>query len=189
MSSASSDLALPSRRRALALLGVGLLLASAACAPAVQAERTANYDFAAATTFAWITEDLVLIELGEPQPTVRTKDNERLVRAAIERELAARGMTKVPHDQATLLVSFSVGVRVRYRVEGGEGTSPGINSLGSPSEPQTKGTLNIYLLDRAQQQEVWHGSTSKWLRKSDDPEAVINEAVRKVMAVYPNAAP
>ena len=166
-----------------------MLLSSVACAPAVHAERTAGYDFAAATTFAWITEDLVLIELGEPQPNVRTKDNERLIRAAIERELAERGMTKVPHDQANLLVSFSVGVRVRYRVEGGEGTNPAINSLGSPSDPQTKGTLNIYVLDRVQQHEVWHGSTSKWLRKSDDPKAVIDEAVQKVMAVYPNAAP
>jgi len=189
MSSATSDLVLSSRRRALALVGAGLLLVSAACAPAVQAERTANYDFAAATTYAWITEDLVLIELGEPQPNVRTKDNERLIRAAVERELGARGMTKAPHDQATLLVSFSVGVRIRYRVEGGEGTSSSINSVGSPSDPQTKGTLNIYLLDRAQQHEVWHGSTSKWLRKSDDPETIVNEAVGNVMAVYPNAAP
>jgi hypothetical protein len=184
---ASAAFALPSRRRALALLGAGLLLTSAACAPQVIAERTAGYDFAAASTYAWITDDLVLIELGEPQPNVRTKDNESRIRAAIERELAARGMTKVPHDQATLLVSFSVGVRVRYRVEGGEGT--GMNALGSPSDPQTKGTLNIYLLDRAQQHEVWHGSTSKWLRKSDDPDAVINETVAKIMAVYPNQAP
>jgi hypothetical protein len=168
-------------------MGVGLLLASAACAPAVQAERTASYDFTSATTYAWITEDLVLIELGEPQPTVRTKDNERRIRAAIERELAARGMTKVPHDQATLLVSFSVGVRIRYRLDGGEGT--GMNALGSPSEPQTKGTLNIYILDRVQQHEVWHGSTSKWLQKSDDPDKVVNDAVAAIMAVYPNAAP
>lgn len=189
MSSASRALALPSRRRALALVGAGLLLASAACAPAVQAERSAGYDFASANTYAWITDDLVLIELGEPQPNVRTKDNELRIRAAVERELAARGLTKVPHDQAALLVSFSVGVRIRYRVEGGEGPNPSINALGSPSQPQTKGTLNIYLIDRAQQHEIWHGSTSKWLRKSDDPDAIVNEAVAKVMSVYPNAAP
>lgn len=187
MSSASRALALPSRRRALALVGVGLLLASAACAPAVQAERSAGYDFASANTYAWITDDLVLIELGEPQPNVRTKDNELRIRSAIERELGSRGFTKVPHEQAALLVSFSVGVRIRYRVEGGQGNA--ITGAGGPSEPQTKGTLNIYLLDRAQEHEVWHGSTSKWLRKSDDPEAVVNEAVSKIMSVYPNAAP
>ncbi len=183
----SSALVSSSRRRVLALVGAGLLVASAGCAPAVHAERTAGYDFAAARTYAWITEDLVLIELGEPQPNVRTKDNERRVRAAIERELQARGMTKAPKEEADLLVSFSVGVRIRYRLEGGQGNA--VTGAGGPSEPQTKGTLNIYLLDRAQEVEVWHGSTSKWLRKTDDPEAVANEAVAKIMAVYPNAAP
>lgn len=177
---------LPSRRRALALLGAGLLLSSAACAPTVLAERTANYDFAAATTYAWITDDLVLIELGDPQPNVRTKDNELLVRAAVERELAARGLTKAPREEAELLVSFSVGVRIRYRVEGGQGNA--VTGAGGPGEPQTKGTLNIYLLDRAQQIEVWHGSTSKWLSKSDDPKAVVDQAVASIMAIYPNEA-
>jgi Domain of unknown function (DUF4136) len=172
----------PSRRRALALVGAGLLVASAACAPAVLAERTAGYDLESAKTYAWITEELVLIEFGEAQPNVRTKDNERRIRAAIDRELAARGLTLAPRDQATLLVAFSVGVRIRYRLEGG---SP----ITGPAEPQTKGTLNIYLLDRAQETEVWHGSTSKWLRKSDDPDAVANEAVAKIMGVYPNPAP
>jgi hypothetical protein len=187
MSSATRALVLPSRRRALALVGAALLLSSAACAPKVHAERTANYDFAAATTYAWITEDLVLIELGEPQPNVRTKDNEQRVRAAVERELAARGLTKVPKEDADLLVSFSVGVRVRYRLEGGQGNA--VTGAGGPGEPQTKGTLNVYLLDGAQQTEVWHGSTSKWLRKSEDPDAVVNQAVAKIMAVYPNEAP
>jgi hypothetical protein len=168
------------------MLGAGLLLSSAACAPKVLAERTASYDFAAATTYAWITEDLVLIELGDPQPNVRTKDNELLVRAAIERELAARGLTKAPREEADLLVSFSVGVRIRYRLEGGQGNA--VTGAGGPGEPQTKGTLNIYLLDRAQQVEVWHGSTSKWLRKSDDPKTVVDQAVASIMAVYPNEA-
>lgn len=182
-----SALASSSRRRALALFGAGLLLAAGtACAPVVHAERTAGYDFASARTYAWITEDLVLIELGEPQPNVRTKDNERRIRAAVEHELEARGMTKAPKDQADLLVSFSVGVRIRYRVEGGEGNA--VTGAGGPGEPQTKGTLNIYLLDRAQETEVWHGSTSKWLRKSDDPQAVIDGAVARIMAVYPNEA-
>jgi hypothetical protein len=149
--------------------------------------RRLPYTFAAATTYAWITEDLVLIELGEPQPNVRTKDNERYVRTAIERQLMGRGMTKAPKEEADLLVSFSVGVRVRYRLEGGQGNA--VTGAGAPAEPQTKGTLNIYLLDRAQQVEVWHGSTSKWLRRSESPQAVINQAVEKIMAVYPNEAP
>jgi hypothetical protein len=180
-------LARPSRRRALALLGAGLLLASVACAPKVLAERTPGYDLESAKTYAWITDELVLIQLGEDQPNVRTKDNERRIRAAVDRELAARGFTLAPRDQAALLVAFSVGVRIRYRLEGGEGNP--VTGAGAPAKPQTKGTLNIYLLDRALETEIWHGSTSKWLRKSDDPGVVIDQAVAKIMAVFPNDSP
>ncbi|WP_266215917.1 DUF4136 domain-containing protein [Paraliomyxa miuraensis] len=169
----------------LALL-VGGLWAVVACAPKVNAQRTPDYDLEAAKAYAWVTEDLVLIELGEDQPNVRTKDNERLIREAVNRELAARGFQLVPKEQAQVLVAFSVGVRVRYRVEGVDPSS--ITATG-PGEPQTKGTLNIYLIDRATEAEVWHGWTSKWLHKGDDPAAVIDEAVRKIMAAYPNDAP
>lgn len=175
-----------SRRATLGLLATGLLLAGPACAPKVHAERTPGYDLEAAKTYAWVTEELVLIELGEDQPNVRTKDNERHLRAAIDEELAARGFQQVPRDQAELLVAFSVGVRVRYRVEGVDDRSA-VTATG-PGEPQTKGTLNIYLLDRAQEKEVWHGWTSKWLHKGDDPAVVIDEAVSKIMAVYPGEA-
>ncbi len=177
-----------SRRRTLFGLGaLGGLLLSVACAPKVFAERTPGYDLESAKTYAWVTEDLVLIEFGDAQPNVRTKDNERRVRAAVDRELAARGFTKVPRDEATLLVSFSVDVRIRYRVEGGQGNA--VTGAGGPGEPQTKGTLNIYLLDRAQETEVWHGSVSEWLAKSDDPDTVVNDAVGRIMAVYPNQRP
>lgn len=157
-----------------------------ACAPKVLAERAPGYDLEAAKTYAWVTDELVLIELGEDQPNVRTKDNERRIRAAIDSELAARGFQLVPRDQAQLLVAFSVGVRKRYRVEGVDPSS--ITATG-PGDPQTKGTLHVYLIDRAQETEVWHGQTSKWLSKSDDPEEVIGEAVAKIMAAYPNQAP
>lgn len=180
-----------SRRATLRLLGAGLVAAgllgsASACAPKVHAERTPGYDLESAKTYAWVTEELILIELGEDQPNVRTKDNERLLRAAIDDALAARGFQKVPREQAQLLVAFSVGVRVRYRVEGVDERSA-VTATG-PGEPQTKGTLNIYLLDRAQEQEVWHGWTSKWLTKGEDPKTVIDEAVGKIMAVYPGTA-
>lgn len=175
-----------SRRGALALLGAGLLMWGAACAPKVYAERTPGFDLESAGTYAWVTDDLVLIQLGKDQPNLRTVDNEKRIRAAVDRELASRGFSVVPKDQAQLLVAFSVGVNIRYRLEGGDGTA--ITTPG-PSDPKTKGTLNIYLIDPAKEQEVWHGWTSKWLSKSDDPDQVANEAVRMIMAAYPGNAP
>lgn len=191
MANAAVRVRLLSRRSTLGLLGASLLAAAlggaTACAPKVHAEREPGYDLEAATTYAWVTEEFVLIEMGEDQPNVRTKDNERLLRAAIDEALATRGFQKVARDQAQILVAFSVGVRMRYRVEGVDDRSA-VTATG-PGEPQTKGTLNIYLLDRQQEKEVWHGWTSKWLSKGDDPKTVIDEAVGKIMAVYPGTTP
>jgi hypothetical protein len=152
----------------------------ASSAPVV--EKDSGYDFAGVSTYAWVTDEPVLITFGDDQPNVRTKDNEMRIRAAIERELSARGMEKVEADGAEVIVAFSVGTRMRYRLEGGDRTS---NFTDGPGNKQTQGTLNIYLLDRASDKEVWHGSTSKWLKKTDDPDAIINEAVGKIMAQFP----
>ncbi len=162
------------------LLGSVGLTGCAASTPVV--EKDAGYDFAGVSTYAWVTDEPVLITFGEDQPNVRTKDNEMRVRAAIERELAARGMEKVDAEGAQVYVAFSVGTRMRYRLEGGDRTS---NFSDGPGAKQTQGTLNIYLLDRETDKEVWHGSTSKWLKKTDDPDAIVNEAVAKIMALFP----
>jgi hypothetical protein len=157
---------------------------AAGCAPAVQAERVTSYPLESKKTYAWITEDPVLIQFGEAQPNVRTKENEALVRAAIDASLGERGFSKVAKDEAELLVSFSVNTTMRYRIEGPQTTGTSIGGM-EPGTKQTKGTLNIYLVDRAEMKEVWHGWTSKWLSKSEDPDAVVNNAVAKIMAAFP----
>lgn len=153
------------------------------CATATaEIDRDEGYDFAAAQSYAWVTEEPILITFGDPQPNVRTEANEQRVRAAIDRELQARGFTKVPITEAQLVVAFSVGVRKAFRLEGGDRTS---TITDGPSDKQTKGTLNIYLVDPESNKEVWHGAVSKWLKKTDDPDAIVNEAVGKIMAQYP----
>ncbi len=167
-----------------ALLSVALLapLAVGCASSTPVVEKDDAYDFSAVSTYAWVTDEPIMITFGDDQPTVRTKDNELKIRAAIERELGTRGMAKVEADAAQLLVAFSVGTRMRYRLEGGDRSS---SVTDGPGDKQTKGTLNIYLLDREADKEVWHGSTSKWLEKGDDADVVINEAVGKIMSVFP----
>lgn len=161
---------------------VGLLAGAAGCAASTQVDRQDGYDFSAVQSYAWVTDEPILIQFGEDQPNIRTKENEARVRAAIDRELAGRGMSLVPREEADVWVAFSVGTRQAYRLEGGDRTSL---VTDSPSGKQTKGTLHVYLIDRAQENEVWHGSTSKWLKKTDDPDAIVNAAVGKVLAQYP----
>jgi hypothetical protein len=172
------------RRRMSAGLGLFFVAATMGCATRVHHDVTACAQVSAPHTFAWITEDPVLIQLGERHPLVRTEDNERRVREAIDRELTDRGFTRVAHDEAELHVAFSVGTRQRYRLEGGPDSW--IASL-RPGEKQTKGTLHIYLLDPDDGNEIWHGWTSRWLTKDDDPDAVVDDAVGRITAELPDA--
>ena len=180
-----------SRRRALGAIAAGLLVLGGCAGTKVRAERYPGFDLESAKTYAWITDDLVLIDFGEAQPRERTKENEQLIRAAVDRELVARGFELVAAEEADVLVAFSVGLRTRYRLEGGPGTAI---SMDGPGETQTEGTLNVYLIDRVGSdhevfREVWHGWATKPLDPSDDAKTVIDQAVSRIMAVYPGAAP
>ena len=163
-----------------ALLGAVALTLGCATSK-VYTEVDAGYDTSAAKSYAWVTEDLILIQFGKNQPNLRTDKNELLVRSAMERELEGKGLAKVDKTEADLLVAFSVGATIRYRVEGNDG---GTVDLAGPGQKQTKGTLNIYVLDAKTKEEVWHGWTSKWLSKNDDPAAVADAAVHKIMSEY-----
>jgi Domain of unknown function (DUF4136) len=173
--------------RSIARAGLVLaLLGGSACAGKVHDEVAPGYRLAELDSYAWVTEEPVLIQLGDSNPNVRTVDNERRLRAAIDNALAARGLAKVAFGEADVHVAFSVGTEARYRLEGGHDSW--IAGL-EPSTRQTKGTLHIYLLHPGDQREVWHGWTSKWLSKSDDPDTVVREAVAAIMARYPGAKP
>jgi len=170
-----------SRRGALGLLMQALVLAGCASTQ-VRAERGPDFVLEDATTYAWLTEELVLIQFGEDQPNIRTKQNEILIREAIDRELLGLGLSSAPPEEADLLVAFSVGVRTRYRLEGGNGSAVTENG---PGQTQTEGTLNVYLLDRIAQREVWHGWATKRLNAGEDAKAVIDTAVSQILAIYP----
>lgn len=168
------------------MLAAGLLVLGGCAGSKVRAERYPGFELESAKTYAWITDELVLIQFGTDQPRVRTKENEQRIRDAVDRELVTRGFELVAPEEADVLVAFSVGLRTRYRLEGGPGTAI---SMDGPGETQTEGTLNIYLVDRIGDREVWHGWATKTLRSTDDPQTVIDHAVTRIMAVYPGAAP
>ena len=154
------------------------------CAAAVHHDVTACSDVAAMRTYAWITDDPVLIQLGDRQPAVRTQANEQRLRAAIDDALARRGFTRVAREDADLHVAFSVGTRTRYRLEGS--SNSWVGGL-VPGEKQTKGTLHIYLLQPDGGSEIWHGWTSQWLAKDDDADVVVHDAVTRIAKELPAA--
>lgn len=157
-------------------------LGAAGCMPKVNVHEAPEFEARAPTSFAWVTDELILIQFGAPQPMIRNEANERLIREAVDRELAAKGYEKTTATEADILVAFSVGVRVRYRMEG-------VDLASGPGETQTKGTLNIYALDRQVHKEVWHGDATRWLGKSEEPRDVVDRAVSRILEAFPVAAP
>jgi hypothetical protein len=165
----------------------------------IRSDRDPDTDFAAYRTFAWIG----------PAPLARAKkpggvsfvsalDDQR-IRRAVDGELASRGYRLVATAaEADLVVAYSVGSEEKVHVQespmmttlypyprsyryGGWYTSSAVRI-----QQYTEGTLSLEVYDRNTEQAVWVGWASKRLSRSDDHQALISEAVSKVLADFPD---
>ena len=166
------------------MVALALPLSSLSCAKQMQAETKVaeDVDFARYQSFRWLTDDLVLIQAGTGEERIRNVDNEKRIRAAVERELAAKGLQKVEGDEAQLVIAFTVGTKVRYQIQGG---TTALDVATADPETVTRGTLTLYFFDRESQAQVWSAWTSKDLEPGSDPDAVINAAVAVLMQEFP----
>ena len=146
-----------------------------------QVEYPKGTDYSQYQSYRWLTEDLVLIQSGTGNENIRNVENEKRVRAAVDRELAAKGLTKTG-EEADLVVAFTVGTKVRYRVEGGDRFSV---VTGGPGEKVTRGTLTLYFFDPKTKTQVWEAWTSKDLSPTENPDDVVNAAVGLLMKEFP----
>src|SRR4051794_33684773 len=99
--------------RIFAALALVLSTPSAGCMKELKAEAkyAEGTDFSQYQTYRWITDDLVLLQEGSGDPTIRTVENEKRIRAAVERGLEAKGLKKVEGDDAQLVIAFTVGTK------------------------------------------------------------------------------
>jgi hypothetical protein len=164
---------------AWALLGGAL----GGCSKQLQAqtEHAKGTDFSQYQTYRWITDDLVLIQSGTGNERIRNVDNERRIRAAVDRELAAKGLREAAGDDAQLIVAFTLGTKVRYHIQGGAN----YDIVTAPAATYTRGVLTIYVFDRASGQQIWSAWTQEDLEPGDDPDTVINTAVKVLLAEFP----
>lgn len=171
----------------LASLGFAVVLVLSGCSKQLEAhtEYAEATDFSQYRTYRWITDDLVLLQSGSGNPSIRNVENERRIRAAIEREFDAKGLRKATGDDAQLIVAFTVGTKVRYHIQGGAW----YDILTEPNAAYTRGVLTIYVFDRASQQQIWSAWTRKDLEPGDDPDTVINAAVEVLLAEFPPGQP
>ncbi|HLT39425.1 MAG TPA: DUF4136 domain-containing protein [Enhygromyxa sp.] len=172
-------------RLASLFIALPLTVAALACTRQLQVETqyAEDVDFSQYRTYRWITDDLVLIQPGTGDARIRSVDNERRIRAAIDRELERKGLRAAGGEQAELIVAFTVGTSVRYRIQGGAN----YDIITDPAASYTRGVLTIYLFDRASRRQIWSARTHEDLEPGDNPDAVINAAVDLLLAGFPPA--
>lgn len=177
------------------LLAVAILLLGAipALAQDVRYDFDKDKDFSKYKTYKWVPIK------GADQPDDLTA---KQIKASVDAELSAKGLTKTESDDANLFVGFQTAIGTEKQFTsyntgwgygggwgggwygGGMGTT---TTYGSTSTVYV-GMLDLSMYDSTQKQIVWRGSVSKTLdpkAKPEKKEKNINKAVAKLLKNYP----
>jgi len=172
-------------KRLHVLFCVGLLLvAVGAQAAKVKVEYKDAAYFQGLKKYAWAREPLV--KTGRTVgPDLAGLD--RVVRAAVDRELAAKGFEKVPVDEAEVTVDYSVGTAgvVDSKATGESGVPGSSMGEGSYVRAYSEGMLSVVFLDPAANRMMWRGWASAVLSNPDKLRPQVDKAVRKLMKRFP----
>ena len=136
-------------------------------------------DFSKYKAYAWM-------ESKNPGPELAAK---RMI-AAIESQLAAKGLRKTHRSDADLAVVYNVGAKERVSVQGydyGYGRYRwGGGTVRYDTTRYTDATLVVDLIDAKTHSLVWRGTASDTLSdKPENNEKKIQKAAEKMFKKYP----
>lgn len=180
---------------------VAALLAVGGCAVPwnVDTYTPPGGDVASRTTFHWRGGEFVTGSLIDDE---RTDEAEALVRAAVVRELSARGYREVGEPtQAQMHAAFRVsGVRRTVLAETPRVGAPSPNTVLSPGETQPppaselpreitvrEGSVVVYLDDAATGRLLWRGEVATELRAGSAEQAArrVTQIAREIARQVP----
>lgn len=169
---------------ALAVLAMLALGAGVAPAQDVNVNYMPGKDFSGYKTYTWVEIE------GAEKPDAIVDGQ---IKAAIDKALAAKGLTKATGDQADLFIGYQVAVNQErqwntysmggpysYRWGGGMGTAT--------SSTIHIGTVALDMYDAAAKELVWKGQASKTLSGEKNPEKRqknIDKAMAKLLKDFP----
>jgi hypothetical protein len=172
---------------AVAVVGVLAMGASVALAQDVTVNYVPGTDFSKYKTYKWVE----IQGAEKPDQIINTQ-----ITQAIDKALAAGGLTKVTGDKADLYVAYqiayskeqqwntySVGGPYAWRYGGGMGTAS--------SSTISIGTVALDMFDPAAKELVWKGQASKTLSSEKDPakrQKNIDKAMAKLLKDFPPKA-
>jgi hypothetical protein len=179
----------------LAIVVASLVLA---CASPIKTafDTDPNVDMSTYKTYAWVGDGSGLPAAGSHRgPYVSPLDDQR-IRREVDGSLQSKGYATSDPAQADIMVDYGVRAEEKLRVTETPGRSTyyargyryGTWYAGSSVNVQqyTEGTMTIEFFDRKTKDALWVGWGSKRLSKSsDDRDAVIKEAVQKILLPFP----
>jgi len=172
------------------------LLPALACMGGLLLAQDVNYNFDKSADFAkYRTYKWVEIEGGKHPDQI----TDRQIVAAIDSQLALKGLTKTENDQADLFVGYQVGVDQEKQVNsysmgggGRYGYGGAWGGMGGMSTATTStiniGQLVLDMYDPATKNIVWRGTATKTIdanAKPDKREKNINKGAAKLLKNYP----
>ncbi|MGM0766816.1 MAG: DUF4136 domain-containing protein [Pseudomonadota bacterium] len=117
------------------------------------------------------------------------------IRAAVERELNRKAMTKVSADDADLLVTWEIVEEERLERSGvGLGLGLGHGNFGwgvataPPIREVQEGKLVVELADAESERVIWRAASRRYLNEDQSPEhrrELIDEVVADMFSKYP----
>jgi len=179
------------------------LLAGVAIAQKVEIKtnQAPNTDFKVFKTYAWLPPVPVVKNVAPDAVTNPTLSEEALMPAlvsAVDRELAARGLTKASAETADVHVAYfaalSVGFNQSYLGEHYGYITGWASPIPIGLAPTTnvnvyqKGTVLVDIVDRAAKKAVWRGTALTRIAEDhsvDKRIERINDAVKRMFEKYP----
>jgi hypothetical protein len=173
--------------RSLALAAAAALLACSHAA--VQTEFDPKAEYARYRTWTWIAQP----PGPEQAPAIQNPAVLALVRAAVERELGARGLARASGAEPDLLVAVHGFARDRIQVNtygyampvGPYGMYGAPAAYGTEVRQYRDGTLILDLVDGRTKQLVWRGTASDTVSSPSQVKDVVQAAVRDMLVHYP----
>jgi|SRR6185369_7930532 hypothetical protein len=177
----------------LSSIGIGLmlLLVGSALGQDVRYNFDKDTDFSKFKTYKWV-------DMKEAQKVDELIDKQ--IKAAIDTELAKKGLSKVDADSADLYIGYQTAIGTEkqftsYNNDWGYGPGWGGGWYGGGGGMTTGQTSTIYtgqlaldMYDSAHKDLVWRGTASKTLdpnAKPDKRQKNLGKAVAKLLKNYP----
>ncbi len=164
-----------------------LLIAILVCSCGLAVAQDVKYNFAAGTDFTKYKTYKWGEVKGAAYPDSLINDQ---IKAAVDSQLASKGLTKTDSGTADLNVAYQIAVSQETQWDAmGMGGSVRWGRTGTATSSTINiGTLVVAMFDVSTQKVVWRGDATKTLNPSKDPaknQQNLQKAIAKLLKNYP----